>query len=691
LDTPHANRLADETSPYLLQHAHNPVDWYPWGPEALERARTQDKPILLSIGYSACHWCHVMEHESFEDEDVAALMNREFVCIKVDREERPDLDKIYQLGHQLLTRRPGGWPLNMFLDPRDHAPIFGGTYFPREPRHGMPAFTDVLARVAAFYRENAATLDAHRAAVRDAFAAMEADRGGGEFDAGLLDRGMSELARQYDRRHGGFGQAPKFPHPTNLEFILRTWLHASARGEARHEPLAMLGHTLHAMSEGGVHDQVGGGFSRYSVDDEWMIPHFEKMLYDNGPLLALYAEMAQLTGDEQFARTAHGIARWVMREMQSPQGGYYASLDADSEGEEGRYYVWDPREIRELVSDEQWAVLVTRYRLDGSPNFEGRFHLHGFVPVEKAAQKAGVTPAHAVELLEAAHERLLAARERRVRPGRDEKILGSWNGLMIRGMARAGRLLDEPAWIESATRAMDFVRDTLWDDGRLRAVTKDGRTQLNAYLDDYVMLADAALELVQARWRARDLRFACELLDAVLAHFADGDNGGFFFTSDDHERLLHRHKPAGDDAIASGNGVAAQVFARMGHLLGEPRYVAAAEGAVRALLPAIERYPSAHASLLIALDEILHPPVCVVLRGAPAAMRPWHARAARRVAARRIVCALPADAADLPGALATRRPAGDVVAYLCSGTTCSAPIADYAVLDRELAAGEPRS
>ncbi|OGI42747.1 MAG: thioredoxin [Candidatus Muproteobacteria bacterium RBG_16_64_11] len=689
----HTNRLIHETSPYLLQHAHNPVDWQAWSAAALEQARREDKPILLSIGYSACHWCHVMEHESFEDEGVAQVMNELFVCIKVDREERPDLDKIYQTAHQLLAQRPGGWPLNMFLAPAEHIPFFGGTYFPKTPRHGLPPFVEVLRRVAAYYRDHRADVEQQNAQVRAAFLqlAPEPPAPGLGIDAGVLDAAQAEMEQQFDPDHGGFGGAPKFPHPTSLERCLRYWAASSLQGTPNGKALEMARLSLHAMAAGGLYDQLGGGFCRYSVDEYWMIPHFEKMLYDNGPLLALYADAALATGHAEFRRIALETGTWAMREMQSPEGGYYSTLDADSEGHEGKFYVWTPEQVRVLLSAEEYQVFAPRFGLDRAPNFENEgWHLHVFQGADAIARAQRLDVARVNALLDNARQKLFEARERRVRPGRDEKILTAWNGLMIKGMARAGRLLDKPEYIASAGRALDFIRATLWKEGRLLATYKDGKAHLPAYLDDHAFLIDGLLELLQARWRSADLRFAVELAEVLLAHFQDKDNGGFYFTADDHEQLLHRPKPASDEAIPSGNGIAALALLRLGHLLGEPRYLDAAERTLKALYPALRRYPSAHNALLNAVEEYLEPTQTVVLRGRPETWSAWLSRCVQHYAPRRMVFAIPDGAVDLPAALASRAASGAVAAYICSGLACGTPVTELTELDDRLNDGEVR-
>ena len=686
------NALANETSPYLLQHARNPVDWQPWGSEALDRALREDKPILLSIGYSACHWCHVMAHESFEDEDTAGLMNELYVNIKVDREERPDIDKIYQTAHQLLARRTGGWPLTVMLTPDDHAPFFAGTYFPDAPRHGMPSFRQVLAGVAQLYRERRDDIRRQNASLIDALASLDpgagADAAGATLTSAALEEARAALMQSHDPRHGGFGDAPKFPHPTNLDRLMRDYAArpTSADGAAA---LATATFTFRKMCGGGLYDHVGGGFCRYSVDAMWMIPHFEKMLYDNGPLLSVAAELHQINGDEVFARVARGTAAWVMREMQSPEGGFYSTLDADSEGEEGKFYVWTPDEVRGLVPEDEFAALASRFGLDRPPNFEGsHWHLHAFTEIADVARDIGATQAETWERIDRALARLFEARSHRVRPGRDDKVLTSWNGLMIKGMATAGRILGAPELIESAERAVNFIRGTMWSGGRLHATYKDGRARFNGYLDDYACLADGLLALLASRWSASDLAFVIALADAMIEHFEDRDNGGFFFTADDHERLIHRPKPMTDDSLPSGNGVAATVLGRLGHLLGEPRYLKAAERVLHAAREGIERIPHAHTALLVALDEFLESPEVVVIRAAPGELEPWRARASAGYAPRRVVMAIPDDAADLPALLAERAPRDSPVAYVCEGHVCDAPITGFDAFHARLAATE---
>ncbi len=674
------NRLARETSPYLLQHADSPVDWYPWGDEALDRARRENKPILLSIGYSACHWCHVMAHESFEDQPTADLMNELFVNIKVDREERPDLDRIYQLAHQMLIQRGGGWPLTMFLSPKDHRPFFGGTYFPKESRYGMPAFSDLLRRVASFYAERQADIAQQSQALQDAFAELNppAPDASTVLTAEPIEVAREMLAREFDAEFGGFGNAPKFPHPTNIALLLRTWRQSAATDEPDLHALYMATLTLTRMSEGGLYDQLGGGFARYSVDRFWMIPHFEKMLYDNGPLLALAAQAAIATGDPLFKRVAIETASWIIRDMQSSEGGYWSTLDADSEGHEGKFYVWDLDDVRTHLPPALYDVFSRRFGLDQPANFEGRWHLHVYQSVADIATELQITEAQAQQQLDEARAILLAVRNQRIWPGRDEKVLTSWNGLAISGMAVAARALQKSDFADSAVRALEFIRSHLWRDGRLLAVYKDGQARFAAYLDDYAFLLDGVLELLQTRWSGEHLRFATDLAETLLAHFEDAERGGFYFTADDHETLIHRSRSFADEATPSGNAVAALALSRLGLLLGETRYLDAAARTLRAAWSSLERYPHGHAAMLTALEEHLDPPEIVIVRGPEAAQ--WRDELAKVYSPRRLTFAIPADAADLPTALADKRALDGTAAYLCRGMTCSAPLQSLAAL-----------
>ena len=669
------NRLRTETSPYLLQHADNPVEWYPWGDDALAKARSENKPILLSIGYSACHWCHVMAHESFEDAATAEVMNRLYINIKVDREERPDIDKIYQTAHQLITRRGGGWPLTVFLTPDTQLPFFAGTYFPKEARYGMPAFTDLLVQVAQHFETHQDDVARQGQAIVHALDSLEAGAAGNAErpTRAPLDGLREQLGSNFDPDWGGFGDAPKFPHPTSLEYLLRHWRASAHSEEPDVQALYMTALTLTRMVEGGVYDQLGGGFFRYAVDRAWAIPHFEKMLYDNGPLLGLLAQLWQASGDDAFRQAATETADWVLRDMRSPEGGFWSTLDADSEGEEGRFYVWRPEEAEALLDADEYAAVATRFGLRLAANFEERWHLQVRDSIENTAAATGQINSKTVALIDSGRQKLLTARNQRVWPGRDEKILTAWNAVMIRGLATAGRALGRDDLIDAAVDAVQFIRETLWQDGTLLACYKDEQARFRAYLDDHAFLIDALLELLQARWDSAHLAFAVQLADTLLDDFSDEERGGFYFTGKHHETLIHRSRTFGDDSLPNGNGIAALALGRLGHLLGNERYLQAAANTLRAGQPAMADFPHGHATLITALDEFLEPPEIIVIRGADEALD-WAAAVGAIYAPRRLVFAIPADADGLPGALQERTAGDSTVAYVCQGTQCSLPL-----------------
>ncbi len=669
------NHLASETSPYLLQHANNPVEWYPWGEEAFALARDQDKPVLLSIGYSACHWCHVMAYESFEDSEVAAVMNEYFVNIKVDREERPDLDQIYQTAHFMLNQRHGGWPLTLFLTP-DQKPFFAGTYFPKEPRHGIPGFLDLLPKIVELYHTRRNDIEQQNTALLKMLAETLPTSGTNipAFSRHLVDQAITQLFANFDREWGGFGFAPKFIHPAELEFCLRCYF-----SEGDKQALHMTVYTLEEMAKGGIYDQLGGGFYRYSTDQYWRIPHFEKMLYDNGPLLQLYSDTWLATRDPLFKRIAEETATWVMREMQSDQkkGGYYSALDADSEYEEGKFYVWDKDQIAQILSPDEYTVIAPYYGLSHSPNFENRhWHLEINQSVAAIADNIGISEEEVQQRIESARRKLFNVREQRVHPGRDEKTLTSWNGLMIKGMARAGMIFQHKEWVHSAMQAADFISTTLWKNNRLMATYKDGKAHLNAYLDDYAFLLNGLLGLMQVEFRQSDLDFAIALADIMLDQFEDKQLGGFFFTSHDHEKLIHRPKTGQDNAIPSSNGLAAISLQRLGHLLGEYHYLQSAERTLKLFYSGMRRNASSYCSLLMALKEWLTPPQIVILRGKKAALTEWH-RALASAAPEMMVLALPMELTGLPQALNKALPVDkDVNAWVCQGEKCLPEITD---------------
>ena len=682
------NRLAAETSPYLRQYADNPVDWYPWCDEALALAQAEDRPILLSIGYSSCHWCHVMAHESFADAATAAVLNERFVSIKVDREERPDIDRVYQFAHLLLTRRSGGWPLTAFLDPETQRPFFTGTYFPRQPRYGLPGFTDLLMRLSDTFQakreeiqNQGERLSVLMAQVAHSKRQAEAD------DRSLLQAARTQLGDRYDALEGGFGTAPKFPMPAALERLLRHWahIHANRSEQPDRDALNMVMTTLTKMARGGIYDHIGGGFCRYATDRRWAIPHFEKMLYDNGALLGLYADALALGPDPLFTGAVRESAAWLMREMQHPEGGYYAAQDADSEGEEGKFYVWRRDVVKRLLTEDEYLIVETLYGLDKPANFEGKWNLYRRDAWQAVVERLYQTPQDAERHLAGAKAKLFAARSEREPPGKDDKILASWNGLAIEGLAKAGLRLDEPAWLDSATRAADFVRTHMVEDGRLYAAWKDGVGNAAGYLDDHANMILGLLALLAARWRDQDMALATFLADELLNRFEDRDAGGFFFTAHDHERLIHRSKPTNDDALPPGNGQAARALMSLGHLAGEPRYLEAAQRTLDWARGFIEQDPASHCTLLTALEETVHLAQLVILRGPVEDAAAWLdvARAGYRPA--RTAYSIPYDAMRAPPYLPRLVSADNrarVSAFICTGLECGTPITDLAAFER---------
>jgi uncharacterized protein YyaL (SSP411 family) len=669
------NKLCNQTSPYLLQHADNPVAWMPWGEEALQMARDLDKPILLSIGYSACHWCHVMAHESFEDEQTAEVMNRLYVNIKVDREERPDLDKIYQAAHSMLTNRPGGWPLTVFLTPDDHMPIFAGTYFPKSARHGLPAFTQLLENVAHAYATRKEDIAQQSESLRDVFRRLASQDGAPAQHIGSmpLDIARNQIEQQFDSQFGGFSGAPKFPHPTIIHRALRHWARTGESGNADARILHTALFSLERMSSGGLFDHLGGGFCRYSTDEQWMIPHFEKMLYDNGPLLWLNTQAWCISGDTLYKDAAAETADWVIREMQSETGGYYSALDADSEGVEGKFYVWDPGSVAAVLDNGEYELLASRFGLDRPANFEGHWHLHSYLSYKDLAAKYARSEPEVRQQLLTARKKLFETREQRIHPGRDDKILTGWNGLMIRGMAYAGRQLGNPAYTASAARAADYIYSNLWHNQRLLATSRDGHAHLNAYLDDYAFLISGLIELLQSNWDSKWLLWAQQLADVLIEQFEDDSSGGFFFTSHDHEQLIQRSKSYNDDAIPSGNGIAAESLLLLGYLLAEPRYIDTAERCLKAAWSSLNQAPISHCSLLEALDLYLDPPQIVILRGAPQQTDNWLEPATGKFMPHTLVFAIAEDE-ELPAALTEKSLSDTVLAYVCEGMQCSPPI-----------------
>jgi len=602
-----ANRLAGESSPYLLQHAHNPVDWHPWGTEALQRARDEDLPVLLSIGYAACHWCHVMERESFEDAGIAALMNRHFVNIKVDREERPDVDDVYMRAVQMMTGH-GGWPLTVFLTP-ELEPFYGGTYFPPEPRHGMPSFAQVLEGMAHAYAERRGEITATATQLREHLqpAPQVADEDAPS--AKTIYRAVMAQHDNFDPNYGGFGGAPKFPHTTGLMLHLR---YAVSQDDP--ELLGEALFTLRQMAGGGIRDHVGGGFHRYATDARWLIPHFEKMLYDNALLAVTYLEAYQHDGSADLAEAASTTLDWVRREMQDPQGGYYATLDADSEGVEGKYYVWDQPEIEELLGDEA-EFFMAAYDVGPDGNWEGTTILNTPRPLTEIAAAHGVAEADWRPRLDRCLEALRHARDERVRPGLDDKILSDWNGLMIAAMARGYRVLGGVAYLDSAIAAATFVLENMVSDGRLAHSHRDGKTGQSAYLDGYANMLWACVELFESTFDLRWLQHARALADGMIELFWDEEHGGFHFTGHDQETLIARPKSGHDGATPSGNAIAATVLGRLARWTGEPEYERRSNGTIAAFADGMRKAPTAFGQMLMALESDLREKREIVVLG----------------------------------------------------------------------------
>jgi len=655
-----SNRLAQETSPYLLQHRDNPVDWYPWGDEAQARARELDRPILLSVGYSACHWCHVMERESFEDAETAAYMNEHFVSVKVDREERPDVDALYMEAVQEISGQ-GGWPMTVFLDP-DGVPFYGGTYFPPDEGRGMPSFRMVMEAVVDAFANRREELRERAPAVRARLGAVGAvEPGGEEPGAGLLATATATLEAAADIERGGFGGAPKFPPASALELL-------SARGE-----MTIVERTLDAMMAGGIYDQLGGGFARYTVDAGWLVPHFEKMLYDNALLARAYLHGRQALGHERYRRVCEETLDWALREMRGPEGGFYSALDADSEGEEGRFYTWTTEEIREVVGGERAEQTIELYGADEGGNFEGRNVLH----------LAGGATAPEPEAFAEVREVLLGARERRVRPGLDDKRLASWNALMLAALAEAGAVLGREDYLDAARECAEFVLRDLRDaQGRLLRTYKDGEGRLNAYLEDHAFLLEALLTLYEASFEPRWFEQAQALAETTIARFGDRERGGFFSTSDDHEELIARRKEIGDHPIPSGNSAMALGLLRLEALTGVRSYGEWAEGVLRLFARHAPRRPDAFAHLLRALDFQLAPTQEVALIGDDLTELAATVRSSYRP---HLVLAGAPESTNVPELLKDRPTVeSKPTAYVCEHFSCQAPVTDAQSLSKLL-------
>ncbi|HET7873947.1 MAG TPA: thioredoxin domain-containing protein [Methylomirabilota bacterium] len=683
------NRLAQESSPYLLQHAHNPVDWYAWGSEAFEKAKREDKPILLSVGYSSCHWCHVMEHESFENEEIAALMNRLFVNIKVDREERPDVDQIYMQAVQAMSGH-GGWPMTVFLTP-DGVPFYGGTYFPPVDRQGMPGFPRLIQSVAeAYHSRRGEVVESGRQLLEQMRQGERLRQSASLLTDELLFSAYQRLSGEFDDREGGFGQAPKFPQPMNWEFLLRFW-----RRTGNRRALDMARLTLTKMARGGICDQLGGGFHRYAVDARWLVPHFEKMLYDNGQLASLYLHAWLATGDAEYRRVSEETLDYILREMTHPAGGFFSATDADSEGVEGKFFVWSHEEIRGALGDPELARAALAYwGVEDGPNFEGHNIL--FVPREPAevARGLGLSPERLAELIAEARRRLYAVREKRIHPGLDDKVLASWNGLVLSTLAEAGRSLGRADYVTAAMRNAEFLMGAMVEDGRLLRAWKEGRAKIRGYLEDYAMVGAGLLALYEATFDRRWLDQSRRLADEALGLFWDAEQEIFFDTGTDQEALVVRPRNLFDNAVPSGSSVAIEWLFRLAVLFGEERYESLALKALRPMADLMSRYPSGFGRYLGALDFHLGPVAEIALvwpGGADrAALEPLAREVFGRYLPNRVVVGAgegSAAGAGLP--LLAERPAvgGKPTAYVCRKYVCQLPATDPGELAHELGAG----
>jgi len=677
------NHLVNETSPYLLQHAHNPVNWYPWSEKAFAKAKRENKPVLLSIGYSACHWCHVMAHESFEDEEIAKLMNELFVNIKVDREERPDLDQIYMSAVQMLTHH-GGWPMTVFLTP-DGLPFYGGTYFPPQDRYNMPGFPRVLISVAEAYRERGEDIKETSVSILNELQRLNtANEANEPLGKEVLEAAYAGIVRTYDSLHGGFGGAPKFPPSMTLEFLLRTYKRTS-----KSEALNIVRHTCKAMADGGIYDQLGGGFHRYATDARWLVPHFEKMLYDNALLSRLYLHYFQLTREEFARDTATGIFDYVLREMTDNAGGFYSTQDADSEGHEGKFFVWGIEEIKSALGERDASLFCDYYNVSEGGNFEGQSILNVSQSLEDVAQQNDISVTELAHVLETSRERLFAIRERRVKPDRDDKILTAWNGLMLASFSEGGAILNRPDYTRAAQRNAEFVLSELRRDGLLLRTWKDGKAKFNAYLEDYAFLIDGLVTLYETDGELRWFTEALTLTQRMIDEFWDAENGGFYFTGRSHEQLIVRSKDYFDNATPSGNSVAAGVLLRLATLTSNETYRNYAVSILQSVSDTARKYPSGFGYALSAIDFLLSTPKEIAIVGKDSAAvqdfigEVWHTYLPNKVVAgatfgnKHAVDLIP---------LLHNRPliGGRATAYVCEHSSCKEPVNDRASLGMQL-------
>ena len=657
------NRLKNEKSEYLLQHADNPVDWYPWSKEAFDTAEKENKPIMLSIGYSACHWCHVMAHESFEDDGTAELMNANFINIKLDKEERPDLDKIYQMSQTIITGKTGGWPLTVFMTPAKF-PFFAGTYFPDTERHGLPGFKDILLRVMDFYKNQRDDISKQNIQIKNIFETLNKTKETKNIiNEDLLDKVKSELISSIDKVHGGFGSAPKFPHVNNLDFLIKT------TEKDDKETLELIELTLARMTCAGIYDHLKGGFFRYSVDELWMIPHFEKMLYDNGPMIDILCNAYKITQNSLYLDKINQTCQWVIEEMQHEQGGFYSTIDADSEHVEGKFYVWTDKELRDILNTDELKLFKEIFVVYDKPNFEGKYHLH----VTKTNQECYINNKKSADLICA---KLLDVRNGRIRPATDKKILVSWNSLLMLGLINAYKVTGDNNYYDSAKKCFDFIKNNMWVNNKLYACYHD-KPCFNAYLDDYAFLSKACIEFLKIDWNEKDFSFLESLTDTLLDSFQDKENGGFYYTSDTHEELIYRPKSYMDESLPSGNSIATEVLSELYELTGNNKYIKAVDKSISSAADSINRSKFSHCSLYLAVPNIKISKKLIIIRCELEKMNEYKKNVyALNTMNDNIYFIANSENVTIKG-IKDKINQGRFTAYVCQNNTCSEPIKDY--------------
>ena len=657
------NRLKNEKSEYLLQHADNPVDWYPWSQEAFDQAEKENKPVMLSIGYSACHWCHVMAHESFEDDGTAELMNANFINIKLDKEERPDLDKIYQMSQTIITGKTGGWPLTVFMTP-EKFPFFAGTYFPDTERHGLPGFKDILLRVMDFYKNQRDDISKQNIQIKNIFETLNKIKETKNIiNEDLIDQVRSELISSIDKVHGGFGSAPKFPHVNNLDFLIKT------TEKDDKETLKLIELTLTRMTCAGIYDHLKGGFFRYSVDELWMIPHFEKMLYDNGPMIDVLCNAYKITDNSLYLDKINQTCQWVIEEMQHKQGGFYSTIDADSEHIEGKFYVWTDEELKDILNTDELKLFKEIFVVYDKPNFEGKYHLH----VTKTNQESYINNKNSADLICA---KLLKIRNKRVRPDTDKKILTSWNSLLMLGLINAYKITGNNNYYNSAKKCFDFIKNNMWINNKLYACYHD-KPYFNAYLDDYAFLSKACIEFLKIDWNEKDFRFLESLTDILLDDFQDKENGGFYYTSDTHEELIYRPKSYMDESLPSGNSIATDVLSELYELTGNNKYIKASDRSISSAADSINRSKFSHCSLYLAAPNIRISKKLIIIRCELEKIDEYKKNIYALNNMNDNVYFIDNNQSVTIKGIKEKITQGGFTAYICQNNTCSEPIKDY--------------